>query len=259
MDASGRAFVTGNTSSTESTFPVAGGPDLSYNGGTKDAFVANVNVSGTALSYAGYIGGSSVDLGDAVAVDCPGNAYVSGGANSDESTFPVKGGPDLTHNGSGPDAFLAKVRSTGYCPDGKIKRSSSASFVGNDVYNLTAARQTVTATGRRGSSKTFVIREQNDGTVADTIRVKGQGPKPGFSVHYLAGITGTTDITAAVEGGTYALRGIGPGGAKALRLVVGVKPGASIGTIRGWLVTGTSNHDPGKKDTVQGKLKVLSG
>jgi hypothetical protein len=34
------------------------GPDLSFNGGYRDAFVAKVNPSGTALVYAGFLGGS---------------------------------------------------------------------------------------------------------------------------------------------------------------------------------------------------------
>ena len=37
-----------------------GGPDLTYNGPFSDAFVAKVNSLGTALDYAGYIGGSEM-------------------------------------------------------------------------------------------------------------------------------------------------------------------------------------------------------
>ena len=61
VDGSGNAYVTGYTDSTEATFPVTGGPDLTYNGGTSDAFVAKVNAAGTALVYCGYIGGSGRD------------------------------------------------------------------------------------------------------------------------------------------------------------------------------------------------------
>ena len=58
VDGSGNAYVTGYTDSTEATFPVTVGPDLTYNGGLCDAFVAKVNAAGTALVYCGYIGGS---------------------------------------------------------------------------------------------------------------------------------------------------------------------------------------------------------
>ena len=115
VDSAGNAYVTGFTQSTEATFPVTVGPDLTYNGGTFDVFVAKVNASGTALDYAGYIGGSgregAADLGG-IAVDSAGNAYVTHFTNSTEATFPVTVGPDLTHNGS-PDAFVAKVNTAG--------------------------------------------------------------------------------------------------------------------------------------------------
>ncbi len=107
VDTAGNAYVTGQTNSTEATFPVTVGPDLTYNGGI-DAFVAKVNAAGTALDYCGYIGGSGVDVGHAVAVDGAGNAYVVGETFSTEATFPVTVGPGLIFNGGG-DAFVAKV------------------------------------------------------------------------------------------------------------------------------------------------------
>src|SRR6266568_636616 len=108
VDGSGNAYVTGQTNSTEATFPVTVGPDLTFNGNI-DAFVAEVNAAGTALVYCGYIGGSGVDVGHGVAVDGAGNAYVVGETGSTEATFPVTVGPDLTFNSGGTDAFVAKV------------------------------------------------------------------------------------------------------------------------------------------------------
>ena len=107
VDSTGHAYVTGITVSTEATFPVTVGPDLTFNGRV-DAFVAKVNPSGTALDYAGYIGGSGDDEGRGIAVDSTGNAYVVGNTTSSEATFPVTVGPDLTFNGSS-DAFVAKI------------------------------------------------------------------------------------------------------------------------------------------------------
>src|SRR5690606_1257847 len=66
VDAAGSAYVVGGTSSTEATFPVAGGPDLTFNGDT-DAFVAKVAPSGATLDYAGYIGGIGLDAAFGVA------------------------------------------------------------------------------------------------------------------------------------------------------------------------------------------------
>ncbi|MCX6028588.1 MAG: SBBP repeat-containing protein [Chloroflexi bacterium] len=112
VDAAGNAYVTGDTASTEATFPETVGPDVTHNDG-EDAFVAKVNASGSALVYAGYIGGSADDRGFGIAVDSAGNAYVTGDTNSTQATFPVTVGPDLTYNGGPWDAFVAKVRVRG--------------------------------------------------------------------------------------------------------------------------------------------------
>ena len=112
VDGAGNAYVIGKTDSTPATFPVTVGPDLTYNGGGSDAFVAKVNPAGTGLIYAGYIGGDNWDYGTGIAVDEVGNAYVTGLTNSADATFPVTIGPDLTFNGDF-DAFVAKVNTAG--------------------------------------------------------------------------------------------------------------------------------------------------
>jgi hypothetical protein len=112
VDGSGNAYVTGQTDSTEASFPEVGGPDLIYNGGTRDAFVAKVSADGTSLVYAGYIGGSGYDFGGGITVDGAGSAYVAGYTDSTETTFPETVGPDLTQNGDY-DAFVAKVSVSG--------------------------------------------------------------------------------------------------------------------------------------------------
>ena len=111
VDGTGSAYIVGDTESTEATFPVRTGPDLTYNG-LGDAFLAKVTASGSGLTYAGYVGGADWDIGNAIAVDASGNAYLAGMATSTESTFPEAVGPDLTHNGDG-DAYVAKVFPTG--------------------------------------------------------------------------------------------------------------------------------------------------
>jgi len=119
VDGSGCAYVTGSTESNQRTFPVAVGPDTTFNGG-EDAFVAKVKADGSGLVYCGYIGGVDGDYGRGIAIDGPGNAYVTGYTESFESTFPVVMGPDLTFNGwIDYDAYVAKVNAGGtgldYC------------------------------------------------------------------------------------------------------------------------------------------------
>jgi hypothetical protein len=127
VDVDGNVYVTGSTSSSAATFPVKEGPDLTYNGGSIDAFVAKVKADGTALLYAGYIGGSSGDGGTGIAVDKGRRAYVTGGTDSSAATFPVKKGPDLTYNGGSGDAFVAKVAFFQFlAPPGVFKLATGA-------------------------------------------------------------------------------------------------------------------------------------
>ena len=83
VDSAGNAYVAGFTDSDETTFPVKVGPGLIHGGG-EDAFVAKVKADGTALAYAGYVGGVGNDFANAIAVDAAGDAYIAGDTASDE-------------------------------------------------------------------------------------------------------------------------------------------------------------------------------
>ncbi len=109
LDATGSAYVTGTTSSAN--FPTtAGAFDTAYNG-NEDAFVAELNTSGSALVYSTYVGGSGNDEGWGIAVDAAGSAYVTGLTSS--SNFPTTAGAfDTTYNGNG-DAFVAELNTSG--------------------------------------------------------------------------------------------------------------------------------------------------
>lgn len=120
VDSEGRLYVTGRTFSAD--FPVVGGLPYAFAGGFHDVFVARVNPSGTALEYSSLIGGAREDFAEGIAVDPMGAAYLIGWTSSDESTFPVVSGPDLTFASGhlyGTDSFVAKVAAGGqslvYC------------------------------------------------------------------------------------------------------------------------------------------------
>jgi uncharacterized protein (TIGR03437 family) len=119
IDASGNVYVTGYTYSLD--FPLQN----AYQGTPKQlahyqtVFVTKLNSTGTGLLYSTYLGGSVFDVGEAIAVDPGGSAYVAGYTNS--SDFPVTKGAFMTVcDGStcgyyGPtNGFLAKLS-----PDGK--------------------------------------------------------------------------------------------------------------------------------------------
>ena len=113
VDVDGNAYITGYTRSAN--FPTTAGALQSANGGasqTQDVFVTKLNAAGTALVYSTYLGGASDDLGNGIAVDALGNAYVTGTTGS--SNFPVSAGAFQQTNPAGwYKGFVAKLNSTG--------------------------------------------------------------------------------------------------------------------------------------------------
>ncbi len=108
LDGAGDAYVTGVTQSTN--FPVQPSPPLRSFGGTQNAFVTELNPTGTALVYSTYLGGSNSDLGAAIAVDSNKNAYVTGETNS--ANFPTVNPTQATLKG-GTDAFVSEISASG--------------------------------------------------------------------------------------------------------------------------------------------------
>jgi hypothetical protein len=105
----GSAYVTGETRSAN--YPTTRGTfDRTFNGG-EDAFVTKLNVSGSALAYSTFLGGTASDVGRGIAVDGSGRAYVTGGTDS-ENYPTTTGAYDRMFNGSG-DAFVTKLRASG--------------------------------------------------------------------------------------------------------------------------------------------------
>jgi len=107
VDASGSAYLTGGTLSTD--FPAVGALQAK-NRGNKDAFVAKLNPSGSAFVYSTYLGGAEADSGHRIAVDTSGNAYLIGSTES--AGFPTVN-PLQPNYGSNQDAFIAKLNPTG--------------------------------------------------------------------------------------------------------------------------------------------------
>jgi hypothetical protein len=111
----GNIFVTGYTASTN--FPIKSPVtntepfQMTYGGGASDAFVTELNATGNALVYSSYLGGSGADVGQGIAADSPGNAYVTGYTQS--ADFPhTANALQPSINGS-QDAFVTKVNLTG--------------------------------------------------------------------------------------------------------------------------------------------------
>jgi Beta-propeller repeat len=112
VDGAGGAYVTGHTFSSD--YPTtAGAFDTSYDNsvGGSDAFVTKLDGSGGALSYSTFLGGSGDDLGEGIAVDAAGRAYVTG--YTETTNFPTVQATDTSYNGGSFDVFVTKLGAAG--------------------------------------------------------------------------------------------------------------------------------------------------
>lgn len=114
LDSAGDAFITGATGSTD--FPTTANAYQTTCGGCtgtsghNNAFITELNPTGTALVYSTFLGGSNGDGANGIAIDSSGNAYVVGTTYS--SNFPNSKAFQPTYAGSG-DAFVTGINSTG--------------------------------------------------------------------------------------------------------------------------------------------------
>src|SRR4029453_2247893 len=84
VDGSGSAYITGETRSTD--FPTENPFQMDQPG--DDAFVTRLSPSGSSLEYSTYLGGNGDDVGNSIAVDGSGSAYVTGETSS--TNFPTQ-------------------------------------------------------------------------------------------------------------------------------------------------------------------------
>ncbi len=113
LDGDGNIYVTGTTLSPD--FPVIAGvlQSTKAGAGPSDAFVTKLNPAGSGLIYSTYLGGASADLGNDIAVDDSGNAYITGSTGSLD--FPTT-----------PNAFLSTINSPGNAFVTKLNPNGSA-------------------------------------------------------------------------------------------------------------------------------------
>lgn len=107
VDSSGNAYVVGTTYST--MIPVVNALQ-STNAGEDDAWVAKLNSEGSGYVYSTYLGGSSWDYGNDIAVTNAGEACVVGA--TDSTNFPVLNAL-YPQNAGSRDAYLCKIKADG--------------------------------------------------------------------------------------------------------------------------------------------------
>lgn len=99
---SGNAFFTGSTSSSD--FLTAGTPFQSSLFGSQNAFLVELNSTGSSATYSTYLGGQGSDIGLAVALDGSQNVYVTGQSSSPD--FPTVNPFQASLSGT-TDAFVS--------------------------------------------------------------------------------------------------------------------------------------------------------
>jgi len=108
-DASGNAYVAGNT--TSSNFPTTNAVQPIFGGSNEDFFVTKFNATGGDV-YSTYLGGNDRELFfPDLTVDASGNAYVTGVTRS--HNFPTWNAVQSNHGGGLEDVFVTKLNATG--------------------------------------------------------------------------------------------------------------------------------------------------
>ena len=108
IGADGIVTVAGYTGSPN--FPTENPYQPAY-AGSYDVFVTTLSISGTALSYSTYLGGTGVDYGRGISRGADGMAYITGDTSS--WNFPTQHPYQASYSGGGGTAFVSTLLSTG--------------------------------------------------------------------------------------------------------------------------------------------------
>lgn len=128
-DGSSDVYVAGYTNSVN--FPgTTGGAQPAHAGGGRDAFVARLSPDLTQLRQATYLGGSSWDTVEGIAIGSSGDVYVAG--NTSSADFPgTSGGAQATWAGQ-TDAFVARL-------NGTLTTLTQATYLGGGAWEYAKA------------------------------------------------------------------------------------------------------------------------
>lgn len=259
VDSEGHAFVTGSTASAD--FPTAGAFQALAGGGTTNAFVSKLNASGTALLYSTYVGGSTMDYGQSIAVDSAGNANVAGYTASPD--FPLVT-PLQSRLAGVYDAFILQLSPSGGALNFATYYGGSGLDAANGIAldgwgNVYVAGQTLSLdfpvsggiqATMRGSMEAFVLKLNWNGSQPDfsmSVVPATSNVPAGGSASYTVSVTGTNGFASAVN---FSVSGL-PAGASATfnppsltgsgttLLSIDTTPGVVVGAAT-FVVTGVS-------------------
>ena len=134
-DTAGNIFISGSTSSTN--LPVVNAIQSTNAGGSTDGFVSEVSADGSSLLFSTYLGGTSTDSFNRIAVDSSG-VYVVGTTQS--SDFPTMGPPVNTFGGT-TDGVIVRLAGFTPAPDLALSKTHTGSFTAGSTgsYTLTVS------------------------------------------------------------------------------------------------------------------------
>ncbi len=234
VDQQGNAWVAGAVSSTD--LPVTPGAFQTQLKGQQNAFLLELNPTGSRVLFATYLGGSSYDGVGVVslALDSSGNAYIAGNASPD---FPVTGGAFQTNWGQsqngGSSSFAAKFDGAGRLLYSTFFHGGSSSGTNvNSIAADTAGNLYLTGSHRGGSLPTTPGAFQTSANVPDTAfvsKLDATGSKLVYSTYLAANYpTGGGHIAVDGQGNAYVAGGIslGSGSAPAPPSTFPTTPGA---------------------------------
>ncbi|HEY0729907.1 MAG TPA: SBBP repeat-containing protein, partial [Pyrinomonadaceae bacterium] len=184
-------------------------------GGTNDVFVAKLDATGGVLDYSTLLGGSGIDIGNGIAVNASGNAYVTG--FSDSLNFPVTPGAFQTVKAVAADAFVTELSASGNAlvystylgGDGidaangiALDAAGNASIAGLTLSTDFPTTADAIQSDLRGDGDAFVTRLNATGTglVFSSYLGGGSGDSArdiwvdSAGSIYLAGVTGSADF-----------------------------------------------------------------
>src|SRR5947209_16249419 len=99
----------GGRQEVECGYVLKGGGEVGFSLGAHDA--SKKLIIDPVLAYSTYLGGSNADLGNGIAVDSAGNAYVAGQTAS--TNFPTANASQGKYGGGQNDAFVTKLNASG--------------------------------------------------------------------------------------------------------------------------------------------------
>jgi hypothetical protein len=118
LDANNGVYITGETPDAATDLQTTTGAFDTAQNGLKDAFLSRFDSGGAVLVYSTFLGGAGDDIGNSVAVDATGNAYLAGSSVAASPSLPTTPSAFQQFVGGGTDVFVGKFGD--YSISGKV-------------------------------------------------------------------------------------------------------------------------------------------